>query len=182
MLLFGELLEKGLLGDMRILRAHLQDRYDFAFLYTAQIEGQSIPNGPRAESLHTSGYAVLDGSTRVLQMYGFGEFKAIGDSVFADFDPSQPRKSPESIDFLVCWEFSAAQVQAYSWSVEEANAQNSDFVGQTHVWIPGGTNFQRSRPLPVCALRDLVEAAVANGELEAKPGEWPTPPLPINYF
>src|SRR5262249_6309785 len=37
MLAFGELLARGVFGDFRVLRAHLQDIYDFAFLFRTDV-------------------------------------------------------------------------------------------------------------------------------------------------
>lgn len=181
MILFGELLQRQVFGNFRVLRVHLHDRYDFAFLLTAIVGTDPIPGVTVATPLVQSGYAILDKKTSGLSMYGVGEFKAVGEDVFNDFDPKDPRKSPDTIDLLVCWDFTETQVESRAWSVEEATPLNSLVSGQTHVWIPGGEEFVRSRPLGVLALKRLLEKLRGNGALGAPPEPWPGK-LPKSYL
>lgn len=181
MLVFGELLQRKAFGDLRVLRVHLQDRYDFAFLLTSTIGTDTVPGVAEASRLNQAGYADLDRKTNQLSMYGIGEFKADGEDIFSDFDPKDPRKSPDTLDLLVCWDFEEAQVEARSWSVEDATLLNSQIPGQTHVWLPGGEEFVRSRPLAVVSLKKLMEGLRDAGELLAPPAPWPGT-LPKNYL
>src|SRR5262249_42506312 len=125
--------------------------------------------------------AVMEKKTNTYAMYGIGEFKAHGHDVFDDFDPHDPRKSPDTIDFLVCWEFDETQVEARAWSVEKATPLNSEFRGQTHVWCPAGDKFLRSRPLAVVSLDTLLKELVTEGKLAVAPAPWPEK-LPTNYL
>lgn len=179
MLVFGELLAKGYFKGIRVLRVHLQDRYDFAYLLTSDLTSEDIPNTSVAEKLAQAGYA--EKKAKKYHMYGVGEFKAVGQDVFDDFDPTTPRKSPDTLDLLVCWSFSEQQVDAQSWSVEEATTLTSEVPGQTHLWIPGGDDFKRSRPLPIISLATVIEAEVEAGALAPPPEPWPAS-LPDNYL
>src|SRR5207247_4205291 len=116
----------------------LQERYDFAFLLTAMLGADPVPAVTVASLLVEAGYAVLDNKTKRFSMYGVGEFKAVGEHIFNDFEPKEPRKSPDTLDLLVCWDFTEAQVQERAWSVEDATPLNSLISCQTHLWLPGG--------------------------------------------
>ena len=180
MLAFGELLSRGTFGNLKVLRAHLQDRYDFAYLHTAEIGTVSRPSAGVAAKMVQAGYAVQDKNS-VFQMYGIGEFKAAGDTIFSDFDPKEPRKSPDTLDLLVCWNFNKDQVEAAAWAVEEATENNSEVAGQTHVWMPGGDRYVRSRGSAVIALEDVLAALVADKTFEEPPAPWPDT-LPDSYL
>jgi hypothetical protein len=131
MLLFAEILGKNLLGDFRVLRVHLQDIYDFAFMYRSSLGLDSIPSQKFAATLIQGGYAVMQGSDFV--RYGIGEFKASGDHLIEDLDESEPREMPDTPDLLVCWSFDVQRVQQGPWIVEDSTGE---FPGQTHTWLP----------------------------------------------
>ncbi|MQS14734.1 hypothetical protein F7Q99_21330 [Streptomyces kaniharaensis] len=176
---FGELLALGFFGDMRILRSHLQDIYDFAFLYVEQLGSESFPCVALAETLSAGGYVEI-GKHQVLRRYGIGEFKERGESILDDFNPKNPRKSPTTPDLLVCWSFSKEDVEEYPWVVEPATNDNSEFRGQTHLWVPNRGEVGRERALPVIAISDLLDRFVEEGSLSAPP-EWPSS-LPEVYY
>jgi hypothetical protein len=44
---------------MRVLRAHLRDIYDFAFLQTAQLSATSVPSAALADTLRQQGHAII---------------------------------------------------------------------------------------------------------------------------
>lgn len=169
MMLYAELLGRQELGDIRILRANHGDRYDFHFLYRADYgAGATRPSIALADTLSAEGYGVYDRRLRRYHAYGVGEFKYDGNAVFVDFNPSAPSKSAETIDLLVCWEFDADKLAEKDWSTEDATDLNADFPGQTYLWKPSqSAAITRTRPLPVVALRVLVDRLVANGRLAA---------------
>ncbi len=55
MLMFGELLGRGEFGDLRVLRAHLRDIYDFAFLQTVDVSATSVPSAGLARHAPAAG-------------------------------------------------------------------------------------------------------------------------------
>lgn len=179
MVLFGELLGRGMLGDFRVLRAHLRDIYDFAFLQTVEVSATSVPSAGLADTLRQQGHAVLSGTQ--YKRYGIGEFKAVGESLFDDFDPGEPRKAPDTPDLLVCWRFDTAVVEDGPWTVEAAAPETSEFVGQTHIWQPIRGEVARARALPVIALEAFLEQRVNAGELAGPPAPWPDR-LPDVYY
>jgi hypothetical protein len=180
MLMFSELVQLGAFGDLRILRAHLKDKYDFAFLYQGNVAKDRGPNSVMTRKLSNNGWTKTDKEGN-FQRYGIGEFKIEGDIVFDDFDPDEPRKSSNAIDLLVCWSFDAETVEDMDWIVEPVNQNNREFQGQTHVWRPGGKRYKRPRNLAVASLIDLVKSMKDKGELEPEPSNWPSP-LPEVYF
>lgn len=182
MLLFADLLARGVFGDFRVLRAHLKERYDFMFLYSTQVNQTGTrPSLVLAQQLNRGGYGVYDRNDRRYYCYGVGEFKDKGDSIFNDFDPDNPTKSPEAIDLLVCWEFDADQVGEQGWTVEAATDLNADYPGQTHIWkATQSSTLPRTRGLPVVALKDLLGQLVP-GTLAAAPAGWPAQ-LPEVYL
>ncbi|MEU3551652.1 ATP-binding protein [Streptomyces longwoodensis] len=179
MLGFGELLARGYIGDMRILRAHLQDVYDFAFLYRAKMEAGSYPSMPLAETLKDGGYLEID-RRGYLRRYGIGEFKEKGESILGDFDPKNPRKSPNTPDLLVCWSFSKEEVEGYPWGVLDATPENSEFQGQTHLWQPNRGEVPRERGLPVISISALLDRLLQAQDIHAGP-DWPET-LPDVYY
>ncbi len=181
MMIFAELLSLGAFGDLRLLRVHLQDRYDFGYLLRATLDADAVPHVSVASRLEQAGYATMDRTTKVYSMYGVGEFKATGEDVFTDFDAREPRKSPDTPDLLVCWSFNTAAVEEQSWSVEQASLMNSEIPGQTHVWLPGGKEFPRSRPLAIIALESVIQQLVTNDKLASAPVPWPDR-LPKSYL
>lgn len=181
MLTFAELLGKDHFGDFRVLRAHLKDRYDFVALYTCELGSEGAPKLPVVDWLHRAGYGIHDQDTHRFYRYAFGEFKAFGDGVFDDFDEDDPRKAPDAIDLLICWDFDNEVVDDVGWVVEEVSDSNREFKGQTHTWRPGGRERRRSRGLPVISLEALIERLVNEGELEPAPEQW-ADPLPEIYF
>jgi hypothetical protein len=180
MIAFGELLARGCFGDLRVLRGHLQDIYDFAFLYRSLPGSNSCPPPSLAETLTAGGYAVVEPRSGLFQRYGIGEFKARGEDVLDDFRPDLPRKMPNTPDLLVCWSFSKEAVESYPWSVENVSAEKAEFMGQTHLWIPNRGEIARERVLPVISISDLLAAMVTRGELAAAP-PWPRD-LPEVYY
>jgi len=180
MIAYGDLLARGVFGDMRILRAHLQDIYDFAFLYRVPLLAGSIPNSALAGTLATGGYVKIDGNPRVMSRYGIGEFKEKGEDVIDDFSSDDPRKMPDTPDLLVCWSFAKDEVEDASWIVELATPDTAEFEGQTHVWVPDRREVRRERGLAVIAIADLLETLVAAGTLAGAP-PWPDT-LPDVYY
>jgi hypothetical protein len=174
MIVFGELLGHGRFGDFRILRAHLTEKYDFAFLYRATLgRPDAVPTMAVANEMQRGGYAIWDRGTGLYQVYGIGEFKAVGDDLFDDFNEDDPRKAADTIDLLVCWDFDADVVGDQSWVVANADPTNTEFPGQTHVWIPRAGNIRRTRRLPVISINHLVQNAVASGQFTGPPSPWP---------
>lgn len=173
MLTFAELLAKGFFGPMKILRCHLTEKYDFAFLYSAKVGMDSAPSPNVAALRGKDLYAKYDPKSGEYYYYGIGEFKSYGHTVFIDFNPDQPRKSPNTIDLLVCSDFKTEIVEEYGWRVEEAVNHEVDFAGQTHIWRPGGEQFKRDRPLAVSSLRHLLASLEKKGVIAGPPRDWP---------
>jgi len=169
MLLFASLLEKEAFGEFFILRAHLQDRYDFAFLYRVAVGSQGCPKAPRVEQLDQDGYAKWDKGSNEMIRYGIGEFKYDGEAIFDDFDPSQPKKSADDIDLLVCWSFDEEVVEDKDWTTKEVSDSSLEFEGQTHVWTPQGNIQGRARQLPIVSLDYLIENMIDHGNLDDSP-------------
>ena len=178
MVLFGELLGRGMLGDLRILRAHLRDIYDFAFLQTAEVSTTSVPSAGLADTLRQEGRAILNGSH--YQRYGIGEFKALGESIFDDFDPAEPRKAPDTPDLLVCWRFDTAVVEDGPWTVEALAGDERVRQPDTHLATHPRRGGAR-RALPVISLETFLEQQVATGAMAAPPAPWPQL-LPDVYY
>jgi hypothetical protein len=178
MLAFGELVGKENFGDMSILRAHLQDKYDFAFLYVTTLGlpgGVSISMGAQ---LDQGGYAERYG-VNLLRRYGLGEFKAYGESVLDDFDENDPRKSADAIDLLVCWEFDKERLKSEGGQVDEVDNGTREFEGQTHIWRLGSTKCKRQRALAVIELKTTITEQVSMGKLQVSSDtNW----VPTNYF
>lgn len=181
MMLFSEILQLNLLGNFRVLRVHLRDKYDFTFLYSDGLDSEDAPNAPVVEELRSGGYLMKISQSDEFYRYGLGEFKARGDAVFDDFDEDTPRKSADAIDLLVCWGFDAEIVADEGWLVEEVTDINREFRGQTHAWRPSGSERRRSRLLPVISLKHLIEDYVEDGILDSPPEPWPEI-LPEVYF
>jgi hypothetical protein len=179
MLTFGALLSHGAFGELRVLRAHLKDIYDFAFYYRAEIAEGMIPSRQIADRLQAGGYAEIQ-SGHFLR-YGIGEFKAYGEDLFEDFDDLEPRKMPDTPDLLVCWSFEQAVVEDGPWVVEGVSEMTQEFPGQTHLWIPQRGEIRRERPLPVVSLATLISQRVATGDLQGAPQPWPDV-LPNVYY
>lgn len=179
MLLFGELLGKSKFGFLDVLRAHLQDKYDFAFIYKAKLgepDGVTISMG---QQLAHAGYAETLNANSEMLRYGLGEFKAEGASVLDDFDENNPRKSADAIDLLVCWDFDEERLKTEGAQVDVVDDSNREFEGQTHVWKLGATKWKRQRTLCVTSLKNLVQQMIEKSELSGAPlSDW----LPDNYF
>ena len=175
MLLFGELLGRGKFGNIRVLRAHLQDVYDFTFLQRADVG--DLPDTVVRQRLTEGGYSRQDGARFV--RYGIGEFKCNGEDILDDFDDRVHRKQPDTPDVLVCWDFDSDRVQDASWSVIDDCER--EFIGQTHAWIPRVGEVRRERPLPVISLRIYIQQLVDEGALERAPEMWPEQ-LPELYY
>jgi hypothetical protein len=178
MLLTGELVGRGVFGDLKILRAHLQEIYDFSFLYRSRMQAGPIPSTELAAHLARGGYAERRGDEFI--RYGIGEFKADGEDLLDDFDETDPRKMPDTPDLLVCWDFDEQTVQDQPWVVELATVTNSEFPGQTHLWTPG-VGVRRERPLPVIALKRLLEHLIGDQRLGPAPAGWPEGLPPVYY-
>ena len=181
MLAFADLLGRGLFGDVRVLRAHLQDIYDFAFIQRAELAADSIPRLALADTLSSGGYAMTEGSGRRYLRYGIGEFKASGEALLDDFNVDEPRKAPDTPDLLVCWDFDKTEVEDRPWVVEEVAPDTMEFKGQTHLWRPLA-EVRRDRVLPVIALADLLNVLVSNEEMAKPPVVWPDPEIPEVYY
>jgi hypothetical protein len=165
MLLFGELLGRGVFGDFHILRAHLQDIYDFYFLYRWQPGAGASPN--LSTTLVQQGYAGHD--AQGYYRYGIGEFKADGEDLLQDFDPLNDRKKPDTPDLLVCWTFDEEAVSGRNWNVQPANADLREFGLQTHQWSQvgaPGAPVSRARPLPVIELKSALQELIQTGALQ----------------
>jgi len=173
MLTFASLLENNAFGNFYILRAHLQDRYDFAFLYRTAVGSPGSPKSPRVEQLDKDGYAKWDKQNNEMFRYGVGEFKYAGEKVFDDFNPNDPKKSAAAIDLLVCWKFDKDVVEDQGWTTANCDENALEFQGQTHVWRPQGEFQGRSRPLPVIQLGSLLKSLVDQGDLDGAPEPWP---------
>jgi hypothetical protein len=180
MLAFSDLLARDFIGDIRILRAHLQDIYDFAFIQRVKLDVDSIPRRALADTLHRGGYADIQDADKYLR-YGIGEFKASGEDILDDFDEANPRKAPDTPDLLVCWDFDQQEVEDLPWVVEEADPDSAEFLGQTHLWRPRA-DVGRNRPLPVIALARLLDDLVQSGKIAAPPVVWPDPEIPPVYY
>jgi hypothetical protein len=183
MMLFAELLGRGTFGDFRILRANHKDRYDFTYLYTADLTAPGArPSVGNANDLDKKGYGKHDKKGRRYYCYGIGEFKDRGHELFNDFNPDTPSKAPEALDLLVCWEFDPESVAEKNWSVEGATGVNADYPGQTHLWKPTqAATFTRTRPLPVVALSALLAQLIATNKLPPLPQNWGAG-LPAVYY
>jgi len=183
MMLFAELLGRGVFGDLRVLRANHKDQYDFTYLYSANLAvAGARPGVVNATDLHKKGYGMHDKKQRRYYCYGIGEFKDRGDILFNDFNPDNPSKAPENIDLLVCWEFDPDKVAEKNWSVEEATDLNADYAGQTHLWKPTqAATLTRTRPLPIVALSVLLSQLISSNKLAHPPQNWATA-LPAVYY
>ncbi|MBN1877911.1 MAG: sensor histidine kinase [Anaerolineae bacterium] len=182
MLVFAEMLQRKIFGDLRILRVHLKDKYDFAFLYKCDLGNEGSPNAPTMDLLHRAGYGQwIDRKIGSFLRYGLGEFKAFGDQIFDDFDEDNPRKAADAIDLLICWTYDSEIVADAGWLDEEVSDNTKEFQGQTHLWRPSGSERRRSRVLPIVSLATLIEKLVANNQLAAAPRSWPDI-LPQVYF
>ncbi|HVO53125.1 MAG TPA: hypothetical protein VMT37_01800 [Solirubrobacterales bacterium] len=179
MLSFGELLGQGAFGDLRILRAHLRDIYDFAFLQTVELSTTSVPAVGLADTLVQQGFAAKNGN--LYQRYGVGEFKAAGQDLFDDLSPDEPRKAPDTPDLLICWSFDKEVVEDGPWTVEEATKDSSEFADQTHIWQPSRGDVGRTRALAVVALQSLLDERVEAKSLGGPPAPWPDC-LPDVYY
>lgn len=182
MLVFAELLTKGIFGDLYLLRVHLKDRYDFAFSYKCRAASDKTATVATLDSLYRAGY----GEWQTLQRewfhrYGLGEFKANGESILDDFDPTNPRKASEALDLLVCWQFDEDMVSDLGWLVEKVTQTTREFENQTHLWRPTSNDIGRNRTLPVISLSELMNILVQQGVLSSSPNDWPNI-LPGNYF
>ncbi|MFT3953804.1 MAG: hypothetical protein QM722_05230 [Piscinibacter sp.] len=178
MLIFAELLQKTVFGDLRVLRAHLQDRYDFAFLYHGVAGSAGDPTMTMSSQLSAGGWIELNGSAFL--RYGIGEFKAHGDDVFDDFDVKEPRKAPDTIDLLVCWNFDEERVAEENWTSDVVADSTREFAGQTHTWTATSTSqYPRQRQLAVVSLSTLLDQSVAATKLNAAPAPWA---LPGSYY
>lgn len=178
MLSFGELLPTGAFGDLRVLRSHLQDRYDFAFLYRGDANSAGGPTMTMCSQLRASGWIELTGS--LFLRYGIGEFKAHGDDIFDDFDVKEPRKAPDTIDLLVCWDFDPERVAEESWTSDLVADSTREFAGQTHTWTAASTSqYPRQRQLAVVSISTLLNQFVAASKLKAAPSPWS---LPSSYY
>ncbi|MFC6896047.1 hypothetical protein ACFQGX_11410 [Nonomuraea dietziae] len=167
MLTFGELLGARHFGEMRVLRCSLRDRYDFQFSYRWGINEDLAPSGPFSETLINQGFAArVDGGYRRLAI---GEFKSQGDSILGELDASATdwRKNPNSIDWLVCWDFDESVLgEAWTSAPIDGNPELREFRGQTHIWVPAPGNA-RNRPLAVTAMRGLLVQLMQAEELAA---------------
>ena len=181
MIVYGELLNRNVFGNVRVLRTHLQDKYDFAFLYKATIGEEHSPTAVIAEEMKQAGYAQWNEQSGDYLLYGIGEFKAEGQSIFDDFNEDDPRKSANTIDLLVCWDFDPVLVEDRGWIVESEIEAQRDFQGQTHIWRPGEGERRRSRRLAVVSLDSLIQAQVASQSMSPPPIGWPDC-LPDLYF
>lgn len=182
MLLFAELLTKDLFGDLYILRVHLKDRYDFVFLYKCRAALGKTATVATLDNLYRAGYGEWESQKKErFRRYGFGEFKASGESILNDFDPNNPRKAAEALDLLVCWEFDEDIVSDAGWLVEEAKQMTREFQNQTHIWRPTNNDIGRNRALPIICLKQLLSNLVEQGHLDPPPDEWENF-LPKNYF
>lgn len=176
---FAFLLAKEAFGELILLRGHLTEIYDFVFVQRADIAGP-IPARALADRLIDEGWATKHAGSYA--RYGIGEFKADGEDLLQDFDPTSPRKAPDTPDLLVCWNFTQQVVEEYGWTVEAPTAETKEFAGQTHLWLPRTAEEQkRSRALAVIALEDLIQQLVADDVLPAPPRPWPDA-LPPVYF
>lgn len=179
MLSFGELLGQDAFGDLRVLRAHLRDIYDFAFLQTVELSTTSVPAVSLADTLVQQGFAAKNGN--LYQRYGIGEFKAVGQDLFDDFKPEDPRKAPDTPDLLICWSFDKEVVEDGPWTVEEATKDTSEFADQTHIWQPSRGDVGRTRALAVVALQSLLDDRVEAQTISGPPAPWPDR-LPDVYY
>jgi hypothetical protein len=175
MLVFAELLGRGVLVGYKVLRVHLQDIYDFSFLYQTALTATSTPSLQRAVQLNAGGYAVKSGTSFV--RYGIGEFKNHGEDLLDDFDDSDPRKMPDTPDLLVCWDFDEQRVEELPWVVEPSDGE---FHGQTHTWRPQ-LGVRRERPLAVISLSVLLDQQCTSGRIRGAPGTWPDLLPPVYY-
>jgi hypothetical protein len=175
MLLFAELLVRGFFGDVRILRVHLQDIYDFAYLQTVTATPDSVPAAARANELVVEGRAAKHGA--IFTRYGIGEFKAAGEDLLDDLDPRIARKAPDTPDLLVCWSFERLAVEDRPWAVSDVDSSTAEIPDQTHTWLPSSSEVGRTRPLPVIALEQVVSTAHSAGTLDAT-----RLVLPANYY
>ena len=165
MLLFSELLGRGKFGSFHVLRAHLQDIYDFYFLYRWNAGDGASAN--LSATLVQQGYAGND--AHGFYRYGIGEFKADGEDLLRDFTPTNDRKKPDTPDLLVCWSFDEDAVGNQNWNVLPVNPGTQEFKLQTHQWIQvgaPGAPISRSRPLAVIALESVLHELVATGSLQ----------------
>jgi hypothetical protein len=162
-----------------VLRAHLKDIYDFAFIQRVDLAVDSTPRPALANRLIAGGYAAKK-AERYFR-YGIGEFKASGEALLDDFDDTEPRKAPDTPDLFVCWDFDQARVEDFPWVVERAAPEAVEFEGQTHVWTPQ-LGVARDRVLPVIALATLLEALVDNGIVAGAPALWPDSQIPEVYY
>ncbi|MFQ2167448.1 ATP-binding protein [Aeromonas hydrophila] len=152
MLVFGELLGLGIINNIKVLRCHLNDKYDFYYL--SEINKSNIPVCGYLQTLQNSGNADINENDDYY-VYGIGEFKYKGDSVLKEFDQKDPRKSPNVIDLLVCWEFDVSDVTAQGWSSDVVNDQNRVHPAQTHSWKSVEKSL-RDRELAVISLSKLI--------------------------
>lgn len=157
MLSFAELLALKVFGDVRVLRCSLQDVYDFQFVYRWSTHSHEGPSSSLSDTLFNQGFVDRSDSGDYRRL-GVGEFKSQGDSVLHEFDPTEGdwRKNPNSIDWLICWDFDES-VLGEGWTSTQIDemASHREFQGQTHVWTPAPGNA-RTRPLPVTSLKRLL--------------------------
>jgi hypothetical protein len=180
MLLFGELMGREFLPNMKLIRVHLREPYDFVFWQFLTVTEQSTPNPQIASQLRTEGRATFDGPTSAFNRYGIGEFKADGERILDDFDERLGIKKANTPDLLVCWTFETGVVEDRDWSVAECSDSEAMFPLQTHVWTPSGRQTRR-RILPVLALDRAIRGLIDRGELEEADPNW-ADRLPENYY
>lgn len=186
MLIFAEVLQAGIFGELKIVWASLRDRYDFSFLYVDELHSDDgAPSSTQINDLAKKGFLeFVQKSKHRFVRYGIGEFKGDGEKIFDDMkedDPNDFRKQADALDLLVCFSFDDSTVADRGWQSEAVEDNTRQIRGQTHVWQPSQTTATRSRPLPVVSLASLLSDRVDKGILAEPPSNWPAS-LPKNYY
>ena len=180
MLLFAEILSLGGFDNLRVLRSHLSEIYDFYFVVEYEFDNCGIEPSVMQERID-DGWAMREGSS--FHRYAIGEFKSDAELILGDFNVNIQRKSPDTPDLLVSTGMDVGQVeQSGVWQVGE-DPLKFEFVGQTHYWEPISPDAGRTRRLAVCVLETLIERMVQEGEIDAPLTEqvW-NDQLPESYF
>ena len=176
MLLFAELLGRGVFGDLRVLECGLARAYDFSFVqYTSGELDSEIQR-----KLVESGYANrVPGNHGAYFRYALGEFKDAGEGVLREFNENIKQKQANSIDLLVCFNFNESAIAEDGWTSSESDDSVKEFQGQTHTWQPASGYAHRQRALAVVSLEVLVAKLIAEGAISPYAKPWPDSLPPV---
>ena len=174
MLLFAELLGRGTFGNLHIIRCGLRDQYDFGFYYTTKLGIDSTPSAILAAQLEQDGWVERSQKNTEMRRLGIGEFKAEGQDIFGEFEPTNRIKNANAIDLLVCWDFDQSAVTNQSWTNSVTQSKDQEYPLQTHTWeAQAAAVHKRNRPLAIIALKDVTAHLVTQGNLDKPSPPWP---------